>query len=187
MLGITDLKVGAKIVLEGHPFLVTWSQHSKQARGAGVMKTKMRNLITGATVEKTFQGNDKIEEADISFSRAQFLYRNVDDFEFMDQTSFETINFTTEQLGDTAYFLTDGMDVDIQYFDSKPINVQLPPKMTFEVTQTDPGVRGDTATGGSKPATIITGFEVKVPLFINPGDKIVINTDTREYCERAKG
>ena len=186
MLGITDLKVGARIQLDGEPYLVVWSQHSKQARGAGVMKTKMKNLISGATVERTFQGNDKIDPADIGFKRAQFLYVNGDDYEFMDQESFETVNFTKEQLGDNVYFMRDGMDVDIQYFEGRPINIQLQPKMEFEVVETEPGVKGDTATGGSKPAITDTGYTVKVPLFIDKGERIIINTDTGEYCERVK-
>ncbi len=186
MLGITDLKVGTKVQLDGDPYVVTYSQHSKQARGGGVMKTKLRNLITGGTVEKTFQGNDKVEPAEINFARAQFLYANGDEYEFMDQESFETISLDKNRLGDVTNFLTEGMDVDIQYFEGNPINIQLPPKMTLEVTETDPGVKGDTATGGSKPATIDTGYVLQVPLFINVGDKIVINTDNGEYCERAK-
>jgi elongation factor P len=186
MFGITDLKVGAKIKLDNIPYTVLWSQHAKQARGAGVMKTKLKNLLTGNNIERTFQGADKIDEADIGFSRAQFLYRSGDSFEFMDQTSFDTVTFDKEKIGDSVNFLLDGMDIDIQYFDNKAINIQLPPKMTFEVVRTDPGVKGDTATGGSKPAEIQTGYIVKVPLFVNAGDKIVINTDTGEYCERAK-
>ncbi len=186
MLGITDLKVGAYLQIDGQPFVVTWSQHSKQARGGGVMKTKLKNLITGGTIDRTFQGNDKIEDAEIGYQRAQFLYKNGDDYEFMNQESFETHNFTTDQLGESTNFLTDGMDVDIQYFDGTPINVQLPPKMEFEVIETEPGVKGDTASGGNKPATISTGFVVKVPFFIDKGDKIVINTLNGEYCERVK-
>ncbi len=150
------------------------------------MKTKLRNLLNGSVVEKTFQGADKIEEADIGFKRAQFLYQNGDDYEFMDQESFESISFDKGLLGDTTYFLKDGMDVDIQYFSGTPINVQLPPKMDLEVTETDPGVKGDTAAGGSKPATTETGYCLKVPLFIEIGDRIVVNTDTGEYCERVK-
>ena len=176
MLGITDLKVGAKITLNDTPYVVTWNQHSKQARGSGVMKTKLKNLMTGAALEKTFQGNEKIQPADIQYKRAQYLYKAGESYEFMDQESFETISLGDDILGDAVQFLVDGVDVDLLYFGSTPINIQLPPKMTFEVTQTDPGVRGDTATGGSKPATIETGYVVKVPLFINPGDKIVINT-----------
>ena len=186
MFGITDLKPGAKIQLDETPYVVTWSQHSKQARGGGVMKTKLRNLINGNVVEKTFQGSDKITEADIGFKRAQFLYQNNDSFEFMDQESFDTISFDKDRLGNTTYFLKDGMDVDIQYFSGLPINVQLPPKMELAITKTDPGVKGDTAAGGSKPATTETEYTLKVPLFIEVGDKIVVNTDSGEYCERVK-
>ncbi len=186
MLGITDLKVGTKITLDGQPYVVTWNQHSKQARGAGVMKTKLKNLITGAALERTFQGSDKIDPADIGFRKAQFLYAQGDDFQFMDQETYETISLPKTKLGEAISFLTDGMDVDLLYFEKNPINIQLPPKMTFTVTQTDPGVKGDTAQGGSKPAVIETGYTVKVPLFINKDDKIVINTDSGEYVERAK-
>ena len=186
MLGITDLKVGTKIQIGESPYVVTYSQHSKQARGAGVMKTKLKNLISGKVMDKTFQGSDKIEEAEITFAAAQFLYAKTDQYEFMDQESFETVIFDQSQLGEVVNFLTEGMDVDIQYFEDSAINVQLQPKIEFEVTQTDPGVKGDTAAGGSKPATISTGYVLKVPLFINPGDKIVINTLNGEYCERVK-
>ena len=186
MLGITDLKTGVKIQLDGAPYLVTWSQHSKQARGGGVMKTKLKNIVSGSTIERTFQGHDKIAPADIGFRRAQFLYANGDDYEFMDQESFETVNFEKEQLGDMVFFLRDGMDVDIQYFENRPINIQLPPKMEFEIVETEPGVIGDTAAGGNKLAVTDTGYTVKVPLFIKKGEKIFINTDTGDYCERVK-
>ena len=186
MLGITDLKVGAKVQIEGAPYLIVWSQHSKQARGGGVMKTKMKSLISGATIERTFQGNDKLDPADIGFKRAQFLYANGDDYEFMDQESFETVNFTKEQLGDTTLFLRDGMDVDIQYFGGLAINIQLPPKMEFEIVETEPGVKGDTAAGGNKLAVTDTGYTVKVPLFVEKGERIIVNTETGEYCERVK-
>lgn len=186
MLGITDLKVGTKIELDGQPYVVTWNQHSKQARGGGVMKVKLKNLMTGSALERTFQGSDKIEPADVGFRRAQYLYSTGDSYEFMDQESFETISLTTEVLGESTSFLTDGMEVDLLYFGTTPINIQLPPKMAFEVTQTDPGVQGDRAQGGTKPATLDTGYVARVPLFINKGDKVVINTETGEYVERAK-
>ncbi len=186
MLGITDLKVGRAIQLDGVPFVVTYNQYSKQARGAGVMKTKLRNLLTGRTMERTFQGAEKVEEADIRYGRAQFLYANAGDYEFMDQETFETVTFTGEVLGDTAHFLLEGTDVDIQYFGDTPINVKVPPKVTFTVIETEPGVKGDTAQGGNKDATIDTGYVLKVPLFVNKEDKIVVNTDTGEYVERAK-
>ncbi len=186
MLGISDIKSGAKIVLDGEPYVVTWNQFGKTARQGGVMKTKLKNLITGRVMEKTFQGNDKAEEADVVFKRAQFLYANGDDYDFMDQESYETISLKKDTLGETANFLTDGMDCDLQYFNNSPINVQLPAKMTFTIEQTDPGVQGDRANGGTKPATIETGYVVRVPLFVNTGDRVVINTDSGDYIERAK-
>lgn len=186
MLNISDLKVGTHVQLDGTPFTITWNQFSKKARGGGVMKTKLKNLLTGSVMEKTFQGSDKIEPADIGYRRAQFLYRNGDDCEFMDQESFETITFSAEVLGDQANFLLDGMDADIQFFGTTAINIQLPPKMTFEIIETEPGVKGDTAQGGTKNAKIDTGYNVKVPLFIEKGEKIVVNTTSGEYVERAK-
>lgn len=186
MLGITDLKVGKKIQLNEEPFLVVWNQHSKKARGGGVMKTKLKNLITGATLEKTFQGSDKTEEADVHFKKAQFLYAQGDDYEFMDQETFDTVSLSQDILGDSIGFLVEGMEVDLLYFGTRPINIQLPPKMAIKVTETDPGVKGDTAHGGSKPATLETGTIIKVPLFINKGEKIIVNTSLMEYVERAK-
>ena len=186
MLGLADIKTGKYIVLNNEPYLVTYNQFGKQARGTGTMKTKLKNLITGAVKEETFQGNDKVEEASISFRKAQFLYANGGEYDFMDQETFDQVSFTKAQLGDTALFLQDGMNIDIQYFNGNAINVQLPTKMTFTITETDPGVRGDTATGGTKPATLETGYVIKVPLFVNKGEKVVINTLTGEYVERAK-
>ncbi len=186
MLGITDLRVGATAQINGEPFVVVWSQMSKQARGGGIMKTKMRNLLTGNIQEITFHGADKIEPAEINFRPAQFLYSTPEGYEFMDQESYEQINFEKKRLGEMVHFLKDGTDVDIQYFDGQAINVQLKPKMAFEITETEPGVRGDTAGNVTKNAKIETGYELKVPAFVNKGDKIIINTTTGEYVERAK-
>lgn len=186
MLGITDLKVGTAIVMDDTPFIVTWNQHSKQARGGGVMKTKLRNLITGGSLDRTFQGNDKIEEADLSFRKAQFLYKNGDEYEFMDQETFETVSLQADVLGTATNFLLDGADVDLRYFGEIPIAIQLKPKMTFEVTDAEPSAKGDTKTSVQKNAIIETGYELKVPSFVNTGDKIVINTDSGEYVERGK-
>lgn len=186
MLGISDIKSGAKIVIDGDPYVVTWNQFGKTARQGGVMKTKLKNLLTGRVMEKTFQGNDKAEEADVVFKRAQFLYASGDSYDFMDQESYETITLDKATLGETVNFLSDGMDCDLQYFNDKAINVQLPAKMTFTITETDPGVQGDRVNGGTKPATIETGYVVRVPLFVNREDRIVVNTDSGEYIERAK-
>jgi elongation factor P len=185
MLSITDLKVGTSITLDGQPYIVTAYQQSKQARGGSVVNTKLKNLITGKSLPKTFQGNDKIEAADIGFTRAQYLYNDGSDYHFMDGESYEQFSLSKEELGDTTQYLVDGTDVDIQNYDGKPIGVKLPVKMVLEVTETIPGVKGNTADGGSKPATLETGLVVNVPLFIKEGEKIRVNTDTGEYVERA--
>ncbi len=186
MRGISDCKTGAKLVLDGEPYIVMWNQFSKTARQGGVMKTKLKNLITGKVMEKTFQGHDKAEEADVIFRKAQFLYANGGDYEFMDNETYESVTLTKDVLGDAADYLVDGMDCDLQLFNGKPINVQVAPKMTFEITETDPGVQGDRVNGGTKPATISTGKVIRVPLFIAKGEMVVVNTDSGDYVERAK-
>ncbi len=186
MLGISDCKTGAKLVIDGEPYVVTWNQFSKTARQGGVMKTKLKNLITGRVMEKTFQGSDRIEEADVVFRKAQFLYANGDKYEFMDNETYETISLSEDVLGEAAGYLVDGMDCDLQLFNGVTINVQLPPKMTFEIIDTEPGVQGDRSTGGTKPATISTGKVIRVPLFVAKGERVVVNTESGEYVERAK-
>jgi elongation factor P len=186
MLGISDLKAGRHIVLEEKPYTITWNQFSKTGRQGGVMKTKLKNLVTGAVMEKTFQGADKVDAAEITYRKAQFLYASGEDYEFMDNETYDQVAFTREQLGDTAHYLSDGAECDIQYFNGAPINVQVSPKMTFKVTETEPGVKGNTAGNVTKNATIETGYEIKVPPFIEKGEKVVINTLNGEYVERAK-
>jgi len=185
MYSIGQLRSGMGVVLDGEPHLIIEAQHSKQARGSGVTKTKVKNLITGSIVNKTFQGNEKIEPADLTHSKAQFLYSDNESFKFMDNSTFEQFSLDNETVGDQAHFLVDGMDVDIQRFEETPIAVKLPPKVDLEVTKTDPDVRGDTASGGTKPATVETGYTLQVPLFIDTGEKIRINTESGEYVERA--
>lgn len=186
MLGITDLKAGQYVQLDGQPYIITWNQFSKTARQGGNMKTKLKNLLTGNTMEKTFSGSDKVEDAEITYKKAQFLYATGDDYEFMDNENYEQMSFTKDQLGDIVRFLSDGMDADIQYFDGKPINVTVQPKMTFEVVETEPGVKGNTAGNVTKDAKISTGYVIKVPPFIEKGDRVVINTLNGDYVERAK-
>jgi elongation factor P len=184
MYGITDLKIGTAINLDGQSYIITASHHSKQARGAGVMKTKMKNLVTGAVVQKTFQGNDKLEPAEVRYSKAQYLYADTTDYFFMDQENFEQFEIPMDNLGDQKDFLIEGHIVDIQNINGSPVNLNLAPKVELKVAQTDPGVKGNTASGGSKPATLETGLVLQVPLFISEGDTVRVNTDSREYCER---
>lgn len=185
MYSIGELRPGMAIQIDGVPYLVTRSQHSKQARGLGVAKTTVKNLLTGAVVPKTFQGNERLEPAEISYSRAQYLYADETGCHFMDGTTFEQFFLEKESVEEQLPYMIEGTDVDIQNFEDKPIAVKIAPKVELKVVSTTPGVRGNTAQGGSKPATMETGAVIQVPLFINEGDKIRVNTETGEYAERA--
>jgi len=185
MFSINDLKIGSKIIFNGQPMVVIFAQHSKLGRGGGIMRTKLRNLISGTILEKTFAGAEKLEEAELETKKAQFLYHDDNGYYFMDSANFEQFSLPKNQLGDTAHFLKEGADVDIIYFDSKAININLPIKIVLEVTYTEPGFRGNTASTVTKPATLETGAQVNVPIFIKNNDKIVIDTRSGEYVERA--
>ncbi len=185
MLSIAQLKPGTTIKLDGTPYIVLSAIFSKQARGGGTNNTKLKNILTGSNIQRTFQGSDQLEEAEITYSRAQYLYSMGDEYHFMDSNSFEQFSFTKDDLGDLAYYLIDGNDVDIQNYEGRPIGVRVAPKVVLKVAQTDLGVKGDTASGGRKAATLETGLVVQVPLFVNEGDALRINTDTGEYVERA--
>lgn len=185
MLSINDLKIGTKIIFNQEPHQVIYTEHSKLGRGGGILRTKIKNLISGATLEKTFAGAEKIQEAELETKKAQYLYKDTENFYFMDAANFEQFSILSSKLGKTANFLKEGAEVDILYFQNLPINVQLPIKITLEVTYTEPGFKGNTASTVLKPATLETGAQINVPLFIKDGDKIVIDTRTSVYVERA--
>jgi len=184
MLDINDLKLGTKIIFNGAPYVVAFSQHSKLGRGGGILRSKLKNLIDGSTIDHTFAGAEKIESAELKTKKAQFLYGDGENYNFMDSSSFEQFSMTKKQLGDIVNFLKDGSEVDLLYFDDKPINIQLPIKISFKVTYTEPGFKGNTASTVTKPATIETGAQVNVPLFIKENDNIIIDTRTGQYVER---
>lgn len=184
MLSIAALKVGTKIKLNGEPFRVVASQFSKTGRQGGVMAVKIKNLRTGNVLAKTFQGSEKIEEAEVYLNKAQFLFHDAEGYHFMHTENYEQFTLATEALGESGQFLKDGMECDLLYFEDQPINVNLPPKMNFEVLETPPGVKGDTASGGTKEAKLDCGIKVQVPLFIKEGDEVRVNTETLEYVER---
>jgi len=186
MLGLNVLKTGVCIDYEGAPFMVISYQHSKMGRGGAVLRTKLRNLKTGATVDITFKGSDKFDEPALQKKACSFLYKDGNEYTFMDSNSFEQFNLKAEDLGGKELFLKDGCEVQILFYEDQPVSVDLPIKMELEVTHTEPGVKGDTAQGGSKPATLETGAVVTVPLFVKIGDIIRVNTQEGTYVERAK-
>lgn len=184
MLSLTEIKVGSKIVVDGDPFAVIFSQHSKMGRGGAVLRTKLRNLKTGAQLNKTFQGSDKIEKAAMETKTAQYLYSDENAYYFMNSETYEQFGLDSTIIGENSKFLTEGTEVDVLSFDEAFINIELPIKMEFKVIEAPPAVKGNTADGGSKQVTIETGSKINVPLFVKTGDKIRINTQTGEYAER---
>jgi len=181
------LRPGNKVLIDDQPYVVVNALQRQQPRLASKMITKMKNLITGATMERTFTGSDNVKEADITNSVATYLYSTGDVYHFMEDETFEQFEFSKDQLGDDVNFLVEDVQVQIMKFNNNPINIQLPPTVALKVVETPPGVKGDTASGGgTKPATLNSGATVNVPLFINIDDEIVVNVSTREYKERVK-
>lgn len=185
MLGINEIKTGKNIVLDGMPFVVLYHEHSKTGRAGSVLRTRLKNLATGAVLEKTFQGSEAVSEADITKSKAQYIYKENDSYFFMDNESFEQFSLSKDILGDSIKYLKEGMEITLLNFNGSAINIELPVKMVLEVIETPPGIKGNTVSTGGKVATLETGLKVNIPLFVNQGDKIIINTEKGEYVSRA--
>ncbi len=182
---IDELRVGATIDLGGTPYLVLKSDFMKTAQRRPVMRTKLRSLSDGSVLEKTFKQGDKVEQADMSRRQAQYLYKENDQFHFMDQDSYEQFSINEAVLGASSTFLQEGGNVTILNYEDNPINVEFPAKVELKVTDAPPGVKGDTAQGGVKEVTLENGLKVSAPLFIKVGDIVRINTSTGKYSERA--
>jgi len=165
---------------------VTDYSHHAMGRGGAVVQVKLKNLLTGGVVEKSFRSSDKIQPADVSRVNMQMLYREGDNLVFMNNETYDQDTVSTDVLGDQAKYVADGSEVQLQYFNGRVIGLDIPNAVYLEVTETEPGVRGDTATAALKPATLETGVQLMVPLFINEGDKIKVNTLTGAYLERQK-
>lgn len=184
MISSNDLRNGITIVVDGHLWTVVEFQHVKPGKGSAFVRTRMKNVKTGATVERTFRAGEKLERAIVDNRAMQMLYNDADGYHFMDQETFENVTLQRDLIGGPADFLKDGMAVDVQFHDGVPIGCDLPAHVELRIVTTDPGFKGDTATGTSKPATLETGAVVNVPLFVNPGDTIRIDTRDRRYIGR---
>ena len=184
MYVITDLKPGRAIQMDGTPYLVVSSQFGRKSQSKANMQCKLKNLKTGAVIAHNFQGSEKIEPADVGYRKVQFLYKG-DAYTFMDLNSYDQFDLTAETVSEVKDFLVEGQECDAMVFDEQPIGIQMPSTVVLKITETIPGVKGDTATGGTKPATLESGFVVSVPLFLNEGDKVKVNTETGEYMSRA--
>ena len=185
MLNFNEIKTGRVIKLNADPYIIIKTDHHKMGRGGAVLKIKCRNLINGNILERTYQGAEKAEEAETETKKANFMYKDKEQAYFMDNASYEQFNLNLEELGEQIQFLKDGTDVDVLYFESRPVSISLPIKMEFKVVSAPPGVKGNSAGNVNKQVEIETGAKINVPMFINEGDIIRINTDTGEYVERA--
>ncbi len=184
MLAITDLKNGTKFTYEGDPYVVLSYAQSKMGRGGSVVKVKIKNLITGAVIQKTFQGADKFEAADLVRRKANFLYCNEDQANFMDLENFDQFSIPLIQIGNQQSYLKEGTDIDILLFNNAPINIDLPIKMKFMVTQAPPAIKGNSAGAITKKIQIEGGAEIDAPIFVKQGDIIVVDTRDGSYVER---
>lgn len=185
MLNISDIKTGKNIVLDGNPFQVLYHEHSKTGRAGSVLRTRLKNLVTGAVLEKTFQGADQLEEADITKGKAQYLYQEGDNYAFMDNESYEQFSLPKEVLGGATNYLIEGTEIVVLNFNGNPINIEIPVKVKLKVVEAPPGIKGNTVSTGGKVITLETGLKVSAPLFVNEGDEIIVNTEKGEYVSRA--
>ncbi|TSC79255.1 MAG: elongation factor P [Candidatus Peregrinibacteria bacterium Gr01-1014_25] len=186
MYDITDLKPGTAIQLDGEPYLVISSQFGRKSQSKANMQCKLKNIKTGAVVARNFQGSEKIEPADVSYRKVQYLYSDDATCTFMDLQTYDQFPLPRETLEEVLPYLVEGGEVDALLFGETPIGIQLKPTVTLKVIETMPGVKGDTATGGNKPAKLESGLTVNVPLFINEGDVIKVNTESGQYMSRAE-
>lgn len=184
-LSINEIKSGVTILVEGEVHMVIDAQHVKPGKGAAFVRAKMRDLKTGNIQEKTFRGDEKIEEAYVEERKLQYSYASGNMYHFMDQENFEEVAISDDYIGDKKKFLKDNLEVSGYFYKNDTLNINLPNFIEVAITHTEPGIKGDTAKSGTKPAQIETGATVQVPLFIDVGDRIKVDTRTGEYVERA--
>jgi elongation factor P len=185
LISVNDFKTGLTIEFDGDIWRVMDFQHVKPGKGAAFVRSKLRNLRSGNVNEKTFRAGEKVAKAQIDNRRMQYLYANGDEHIFMDNESYEQIELPEKQIEDELKFLKENMEVHVILFKDEVLGVELPVTVVLEVAETEPGIKGDTASGGSKPAKMETGVVVQVPFFVNTGDKLIINTVESEYVSRA--
>jgi elongation factor P len=183
-LSINEVKNGLTILVDGEIYVIVEFHHVKPGKGAAFVRVKCRNLRTQNIQEKTFRGDEKIEEAYIEERKLQYQYKSGDTYHFMDQETFEDITINEESIGEKSKFLKDNLEAVAFFYKNEVLNVNLPNFIEFEITHTEPGIKGDTAKSGTKPATIDTGATIQVPLFIDIGDRIKVDTRSGSYVER---
>jgi elongation factor P len=186
MYSTPDFKKGLKIEMNGEPFIIVDFQHVKPGKGGAFVRTTLKSLVSGNVIDKTFRAGEKVDKPDLEEKEMQYLYESDGEFHFMDNESYEQSFLTQGQLGDARNYLQENVTVTVLLHNGKPIGVDVPIFVELKVASTEPGVRGDTAAGGTKPAKLETGMTVQVPLFINEGEILKIDTRTGKYVERVR-
>lgn len=186
MISTSEFRKGAKIKYKDAPHEIVDFQHHKMGRGGAIIRTKLKNLISGSIFEDTFKGGEKFEVPELEEKTAQYLYKEEAFYYFMDTTSYEQFPLTADQLGAAIKFLKENMDVKMLFYSGSPLSVEIPMFVELAIVKTDPGFKGDTASGSSKPAVLESGLTVKVPFHLNEGDIIKVDTRTSEYIERVR-
>ncbi|EFI34852.1 translation elongation factor P [Desulfonatronospira thiodismutans ASO3-1] len=184
MLSTTDFRKGLKIEIENEPYEIVDFMHVKPGKGGAFVRTKLRNLLTGGMLDQTFRSGEKVAKPDLESREMQYLYHDGTAYVFMDMGSYEQLMVDDESMGEKGGFLKDGQTVKALIYRGNPIDIEIPAAVILEVAETEPGMKGDTVTGGTKPARLETGIAVNVPLFINEGERIKVDTRTKEYMGR---
>lgn len=185
MISVNDFRTGLTIEVDGEIYRVLDFQHVKPGKGAAFVRSKLRNLRNGNIQEKTFRAGEKVGRAQIDNRKMQYLYANGDSHVFMDTETYEQVELSSKQIEHELKFLKENMEVSLMMYQGETIGIDLPNTVVLEVVETEPGIKGDTASGGSKPAKLETGLVVQVPFFVNEGDKLIINTSDGSYVSRA--
>ncbi len=184
MISTNDLKNGTVLVLDGQLWQVIWFQHHKPGKGNTVVRTKLKEVLSGKVVDRTFNSDTKVEDAILDRRDMQYLYHDGDGYVFMDETTFEQLTIPDETIGDAKGYLLENQVATVALYEDNPLYIDLPASVELVITYTEPGLQGDRSTGGTKPATLETGKEIQVPLFITTGEKVKVDTRTGDYLGR---
>jgi elongation factor P len=185
MATTNDLKNGMVLNLDGQLWTVLWFQHHKPGKGGAVVRTKLKNVLSGKVVDKTFNADVKVDTANVDKRQMQYLYNDGDSYVFMDSTTYDQLHLGNDIVGDAANFMLDNQDVIVAVHESTPLYIELPASVELAIEYTEPGVQGDRSSGGTKPARLETGYEIQVPLFITSGEKVKVDTRDGSYLGRA--
>jgi len=186
MYGTTELRKGTKVEIDGEPYIVVESQFVKPGKGNAFTRCRLKSLVSGNVIDRTWKSGERIKKASLEDLQMQFLYADGDQYNFMNTSTYDQIAIAKENLGDAHLYLLEQMEVAVLFHNGQPLSIELPNFVVLKITHADPGVKGNTATGATKPATLETGAVVQVPLFVEQGEKVKVDTRTGEYVERAK-